>query len=651
VTVPPTSVVLVDDADDVRMLVRSALRLSGRFEVVGEGGNGAEAIELAREHRPSVLLLDVSMPVMDGLEALPLITAVAPETRVIMYTGFDERGLADRARELGAAGFLRKSIAITRLAADLEDVLAGSAPHAPKLPEPGPLVLPPEISPVDVEVLDEHLERFREIFDEAAIGMGTMTLAGRLVRANKALARLTGRPVAELVGLAYTDLASDGNGTNLDEALTAYQHGTDVARVEHDIEIGATTRRLLTTIATARDSRERPLYLFLQAQDVTAQRTAEEALRTSEERFGLLVDAVKDYAIFMLDPTGHVMSWNSGAQRAKGYTAEEIIGQHFRIFYPIEKQLEQHPERELEIARAVGQYEEEGWRIRKDGTTFWANVLISAVYDGAGEHIGFAKVTRDVTERRQLLDAGERARKELAEANRQLGQANARLAQAAADQSEFVSVTIHELRNPISVLTGAGGMLLQHWDDLTAEERSGLFDSMSSSSARLNRLLADLLTSSRLESRAMDLLIQPVDVSALLAQVVAMATSSFPDAELMLSCDSGLVVDGDPDRLAQAIENLVLNAIRHGSGPVRVQGVRSGRQVQIRVSDSGPGVSATVLPRLFERFATGRQPGGTGLGLFIVRELARAHGGDVRYEPGEEPTFVLSLPGAAAVPT
>jgi PAS domain S-box-containing protein len=649
VTVKPPSVVLVDDADEVRMLVGSALRLSGRFAVVGEGSNGAEAIELARTHRPAVLLLDVSMPVMDGLEALPAIIDVSPETRVVIYTGFDERGLADRALQLGAAGFLQKSVSIDRLAADLTDLLAGSERATEPAPTE-PIAFPAEIAAVDVEVLDEHLERFREVFEEAAIGMGTMTLTGRLVRANRALARLVGRSVSDLVGLPYAALTEDLSTEAMNAALAAHEDGADVVRLEHDVRVGGATRRVSATIAAARDSRERPLYLFLQAQDVTAQRAAEEALRTSEERFSLLVDAVADYAIFMLDPTGLVMSWNSGAQRAKGYTADEIIGRHFRIFYPVEKQVEKHPEHELEIAIAEGRYEEEGWRVRKDGSLFWANVLITAVYNGAGEHIGFAKVTRDVSERRQLLDQGEDARRELAEANRQLEAANERLARAAEEQSQFVSVTIHELRNPISVLTGAGGMLLQHWADLTAEERTGLYDSMTNSAARLNRLLTDLLTSSRLESRAMDLHVQPVDVSRLLGKVASSAMSSFPHAELSVDCDRPLIVDADPDRLAQAVENLVLNGIRHGAGQVTLAGSRRGGHIEIRVSDAGPGVSPSVLPRLFERFATGRQPGGTGLGLFIVRELARAHGGEVRYEPGPHPTFVLSLPEAAVVP-
>ncbi len=145
--------------------------------------------------------------------------------------------------------------------------------------------------------------------------------------------------------------------------------------------------------------------MFLQVQDVTAQRAAEDALRLSEERFRLLVEAVEEYAIFMLDPDGIIVSWNAGAQRSKGYRADEIIGQHFRTFYPRELQEARHPEYELERALIDGHYSEEGWRIRKDGSRFWAHVLITAVFDDAGQHLGFAKVTRDITANREAEES------------------------------------------------------------------------------------------------------------------------------------------------------------------------------------------------------------------------------------------------------
>ena len=168
--------VIVDDAHEVRLLVKTRLRLSGRFRVVGEGTDGTDAVALARKHRPALMLLDVSMPGMDGLEALPRVLAVSPSTRVVMYSGFEEQGLAERARELGAADFIEKSTPVDLLVEQLTAALAGDLSGEPPggLAEPAVAALGSE----DQQVLDEHLERFREVFEQAAIGMATMTLTG-----------------------------------------------------------------------------------------------------------------------------------------------------------------------------------------------------------------------------------------------------------------------------------------------------------------------------------------------------------------------------------------------------------------------------------------------------------------------------------------
>ena len=396
------TIVVVDDAAEVRALIRTRLGLSGRFEVVGDGADGAEAIALARQHRPALMLLDMSMPGMDGLEALPRVLELSPETRVVVYSGFEDEGLAQEARRLGASAFIRKSASIDALIEELANVHLGSPTGAPSTSPASP----PDHERRHVDaVLTEHLERFREVFDEAAIGMATLTLAGRVVRANHALSELVDRPTADLVGTSYADLAT-GARTQLETALEGIaQRGLDVVQVEHDVLGLPQPRRVSATLAPVRDSGRRPLYLFLQVQDVTSERAAMDELRRSEERFRLLITAVQDYAIFMLDPQGYVVSWNAGAQRSKGFTAEEIIGRHFRTFYPQAEQDRRHPEHELELALRDGHYEEEGWRVRKDGTRFWANVVITAVHDETGEHIGFAKVTRDVSDRRKADEA------------------------------------------------------------------------------------------------------------------------------------------------------------------------------------------------------------------------------------------------------
>jgi PAS domain S-box-containing protein len=634
---PPT-IVVVDDAPDVRKLLKTQLRLSGRLDVVGEGADGYDAVELARQHHPTLMLLDVSMPGRDGLAALPGVLDASPKTRVVMFSGFDAAGLAEHTRKLGATAFLEKSVSMDELV-DRLVTIAGPGNTAPGS-EPGvadppaPTVDTPVDTPVDRQVdrqvdtvLEDHLERFREIFDDAAIGMATLTLDGRIVRMNRHLSHLLGDHTEDLVGRPYSDLATGGD---VHGALERLRGGGEAVQVEHGL-VGQAGRRFQMTASAVLGAMDRPLYFFLQVQDVTGQRTAEAELRRTEQRLRLLVEAVQDYAIFMLDPDGHVASWNAGAQRTKGYTAEEIIGQHFRVFYPAERQAEKHPERELEIASEEGRYEEEGWRVRKDGTRFWAHVTLTAVRDDDGELVGFAKVTRDSTERRRMLSMLERANEQL---------------QAAADeQAEFLAVTAHELRSPVGVLASSATLLARRYDDLTPEERVELADGVNRNAGQMRRLLEDLLTASRAHTRTLDLRPVELSIDEHLESLVAALRNGQPGLEVALDATPGLVAYADPGRFGQMVDNLLLNAVRHGRPPVRVGARAEGSQVVVTVTDAGPGVPRAVLPRLFERFGT--SSGGTGLGLFIVRELALAHGGTVDYD-ADDNTFVIRLPSERA---
>ncbi len=557
--------------------------------------------------------------------------------------------------------------------------------------------------PADAElILQEHLERFGEVFADAAIGMGTLTLSGRLVRANRQLAQLLGRSADSLVGTAYGELTG-GDSSAFEVALDrVLRESEDVAQVEHRVTGAGDGRRLLATLSPVRDSKQRPLYVFLQVQDVTRQRAAEKDLRQSEQRFRLLVDAVEDYAIFMLDPTGHVTTWNAGAQRIKGYTADEIIGQHFRVFYPLERQAEGHPERELERALQAGRYAEEGWRIRKGGTRFWANVTITAVYDDDGTHVGFAKVTRDVTERRRadqelrrseqrfrlLVDAvedyaifmldptghvttwnagaqrskgytaeeiigqhfrvfypaerqaeghpeheleralqeghyqeeGWRVRKDgtrfwadvtitavhdedgahvgfakvtrdttaqflqrqdqeraaatLAAAYEQLDAAHIDLARTAEDQARLLSRTAHELRSPVGVLSMSAELLRQHGAEMPDDDRDRVLAGMSVNVNRLQQVLADLVTVSALQADTLVLHPDVIQLREELAVPVRTAQEKVPGPEIEVERRApGLRVLADRERLFQIVENLLLNAARHGAPPVRIQAV------------------------------------------------------------------------------
>jgi len=629
-------VVLVDDSAEVRALVRTQLRVSGLAVVEGEGADGVDAVDLARRLRPDAMLLDISMPGVDGLEALPQVLAVSPHTRVVMFSGFDEEPLALRALELGATSYLTKTASLEAVVAELVGRPLrqehGSATVATDRPE----------GHVDGEdALEDQVERFRNVFDDAAIGMAIMTLQGSIVRANRALGQILERADGDLLGRGYGAAVADVAAV-ADATRAIVDKGADVVSLEHP---DGGSRHLRSTLTVVRDKAGQPLYLFAQCQDVTAQRNAELELRRSEQRFRLMVDVVREYAIFMLDTGGYITSWNRGAQRSNGWTADEIIGKHFRVFYPPEQQEARHPEHELEIASRDGVYQEEGWRVRKDGTRFWAHVTITKITDDEGHHVGFAKVTRDHTERMQMLEQQGEYADALAEANTRLEKANEELAASAEEQSRFLALTAHELRSPIGVLGMSGRMLAENWEQLGAAERDELLAGMQSSAARVQRLLGDLLTTSRLQAATLDLDLREHDLASALAPALNRLRLAHPDVTILDEIPAGLRGVLDADRLAQILDNLVANAIAYGQSPIRVAAQPLDDSVVLTVSDAGPGVAPELRDRLFERFAT-RGAHGTGLGLHIVRELARALGGDASYR-AEDNAFAVRLPRGA----
>ena len=623
-------VVVIDDADDVRAIVKRQLTLSKRFRVVAEGATGRDAVELAAKHRPHVVVLDASMPDMDGINAIGLIIAAAPGTKVVMLSGFDAASLRETALRFGAIDYVEKSTPIRELPGRLIAALGSSGGV-----EAEPVA---EFQAEAEAVLAAHLERFRTFFDQAAIGMATLTLAGTVVRANEAMSNLLRRTNDEIVGAPLTAFAAAHDKVAIAHAVQRANEESRGQEVEHRLLLeGARDdqRWAHTTIAAVRDNNDKPLYLFAQLEDITARHDALEQLQASEERFRVMVESVQDYAIFMLNRDGLVTTWNLGAERLKGYAADEIIGQHFRVFYPAEVRERAHPENELQLALRDGRYEEEGWRVGKSGTQFWASVVITTLYDREGRHIGFAKVTRDRTDKLNADTARDSAATRLAASN-------AELQTAARQTEEFLAVTAHELQSPVAAINGAADILTDYWDKLDDEERSDTLGRIGASAIRIRRLLDDLLTASRLEAGTFDVAVAPIA----LADTVNEALREVGDIEVATHGIDGVFVYADAVRVVQILTNLLTNAAKYGKAPYAIAVSRVADHLEIRVSDAGAGPSADLQPRLFQRFS--KEPAatvrGTGLGLFIVRELARRQGGDAWYEPG--PTFVVSLPSA-----
>jgi PAS domain S-box-containing protein len=373
----------------------------------------------------------------------------------------------------------------------------------------------------------------------------------------------------------------------------------------------------------------------------------------------MLVDSVTDYAIYMLDPTGKVTTWNSGAQRMKGYRADEIVGRSFEVFFPEEARQAGKPKLELEIARREGHFTEEGWRVRKDGTRFWANVVVSAIYAENGEHRGFAKVTRDLTAQR----AAEETERNLlvAEAARAAAE---RLAEQAAEanrvKDEFLATVSHELRTPLNAIVGWTKLLLQRSLDPAVARGIAVIDRNADAQAQL---IDDILDVSRIITGKLRIDLHPMDLRTVTKDAIDVVRPS-ADAkqiklDLALECQDCLLI-GDPTRLRQVAWNLLSNAVKFtakgGSITVTIRNWDS--RIVLIVSDTGRGIGPDFLPYVFDRFkqeeaSTTRRIGGLGLGLALVRHIVELHGGTVEVvsELGKGSTFTVSLPVRAVVST
>ena len=499
----------------------------------------------------------------------------------------------------------------------------------------------PDAQPDDAE-LESSEKSFRllvESVSDYAIFM--LDTEGRIASWNAGAQRIKGYRPEEIIGQSFERFYPPekvAEGWPKEELRRAIAHGRmedEGWRVRKD-----GSRFWASVVITAlRDSKGRLQGFAKVTRDLTERRRQEEELRRSEEKLRLMVEAVKDYALFMLDPSGHVLTWNAGAAAIMGYQATEVLSRHFSMFFVPEAVAAGRPDEELREAIRTGRSEQEEQRVRRDGTVFWASVVITPVLGAEGVLRGFAKVTRDLTEQRRLVE----------------------LERATRHMNEFIAMLAHELRNPLAPIRNAVNVLRMQPELPPVVDRMG--DMIDRQARQLTRLVDDLLDVGRVATGKISLQRHDIDFREV---VLASAEAARPlmaakRHQLQVDVAEQIPMRGDPTRLAQVLHNLLSNAARYTpeGGEVTVTATVEGNRSITRVRDNGQGIAQQALERVFGLFE--QEPGvernptesGLGIGLTLARTLTELHGGTLRaYSEGRGrgATFELILP-CQPVPT
>ncbi|RZF30478.1 hybrid sensor histidine kinase/response regulator [Paraburkholderia sp. UYCP14C] len=477
-----------------------------------------------------------------------------------------------------------------------------------------------------------------------------LTERGVVASWNPGARHIQGYDAEEIIGRHFSAFFTDEDRRNgvpeagLQAAREQGHHETEGWRMRKD-----GTRYWASVLTTALTTADGTFIGFGKIlRDTTDNRLAHEAVKESERRFRLLVEGVTDYSIFMLSPEGHVTNWNLGAARIKGYEATEIIGSHFRRFYTAEDAAEGLPERNLDIAATEGRFETEGWRVRKDGSRFWANVVIDAIRDEQGDLIGFAKITRDVTERRTAQEELEKARAALLQSQKMeaLGKLTGGVA--------------HDFNNVLQILRGnlellEGRHSRDHW---TKERLNKAIDAVEHGASLASQLLA-FGRRQALQPVVVNLAVMLRSMDDLLRQ----ALGEVIDVQTVIAGGlwNTLV---DPNHLENVVLNLAINArdAMPEGGRLTLElsnatlddhygalaaDVREGQYVLLAITDTGTGMPPEIVERAFEPFFTTKPEGqGTGLGLSMAYGFVKQSGGHIKIysEPGHGTTVKIYLP-------
>lgn len=504
--------------------------------------------------------------------------------------------------------------------------------------------------------LRESEARTRAILDAAVDGIITIDEAGIVRSVNPAAERIFGYRAVELVGHNINMLMPEPYRSEHNGYLANYMH-TGQARI---IGLGREVQ------GQRKDGSVFPMDLAVGegvlaggrifagfVRDITDRKAVEERLRTADERFRILVDGVRDYALTLLSPDGTVISWNVGAQRLYGWSAEEAEGQSLSLFHPPDSLERDAPGHALDTARKDGRHEEEGLRVRSDGSTFWAHEVITALRAAGGRLTGFASVSRNMNESRRHEDDLRRA-KDVAERAREVAEsARAEAERANLAKTKFLAAASHDLRQPVQAIFFFTSVLSHK---LRGHAAKAILDDLQNSLEGLNVLLDSLLDVSKLDAGLITPKETDFSIIAILDRIAADFGPLARDKGLRLRVvHSTAVVRSDPALLARIIQNLVANAVRYTNrGSILLGCRRKSGWLTIQVCDTGIGIPSERTQDIFEEFTQLGNPErdrsqGLGLGLAIVDRLARllGHRISVQSTPGRGSVFSVSVPLSA----